>query len=90
MIDDEQESQDVMDEEEKLRLLRLREWRDTTAESLSLSSSLIWPNESLKRLAKDPNIFEDEILSSEVRQWQCNQFSSSLSSFLKAFDNTAS
>ena len=57
---------------------RLKTWRSAQAKLLSLDQSLIWPADSLDRLARAPSTLEREVRAPEVRQWQISQFADSL------------
>ena len=61
------------------RLQRLKKWRTAQANSLSIEPSLVWPMISLERLAKAPGSVSVEVESSEVRNWQREQFLEHLS-----------
>ena len=62
------------------RLKTLKQWRGNLGTQLSIDPALIWPMASLERLAKAPHTLGVELQSTEVRQWQREQFSTSLSS----------
>ena len=59
-------------------LKALRQWRNTQGSILSLEPSVIWPTDSLIRLARQPASLEDELRSPEVRSWQVAEFKQSL------------
>jgi ribonuclease D len=65
------------------RLSRLKAWRASIASHLALDPSIIWPTPSLQRLAREPDTFDVEVKSSNVRRWQCEQFAISLNEYLK-------
>ena len=65
------------------RLSRLKAWRASIASHLALDPSIIWPTPSLQRLAREPDTFDVEVKSSNVRRWQCEQFAFSLNEYLK-------
>jgi ribonuclease D len=70
---------------EKLRRLnRLKEWRMSLGENLSLDPSLLWPLTSLERLAAAPESLGAELASDEVRHWQRDAIAPSLRSCLKS------
>ncbi len=60
------------------RLHQLKQWRRTVGEGLSLDPAIIWPMNSLERIAKDPETLGDEMQAPEVRAWQREQFGASL------------
>ena len=64
------------------RLQMLKKWRVNLGMQLSIDPSLVWPMVSLERLAKAPHTLGAEIQSPEVRQWQHEQFASSLGASL--------
>jgi ribonuclease D len=64
--------------DQEQRLTRLKGWRASLATSLSLDPSLLWPTPSLERLARSPDTFEAELISPNIRRWQCEQFVASL------------
>ncbi len=72
-----------MSKETKRRYQLLREWRETTAASLALDPSLIWPRQSLERLAENPALLSSEPVSGEVRQWQMAEFGDALGEVLR-------
>ncbi len=65
------------------RLARLKAWRKSLGESLSLDPSLLWPATSLERLAKDPTSLSQELDSEDVRRWQRTQFVHSLRPYVE-------
>ena len=70
---------------EKLRRLnRLKEWRISLGESLSLDPSLLWPLPSLERLAGAPESLDAELASDEVRHWQQDAIAPSLRACLNS------
>ena len=64
------------------RLQVLKKWRVNLGSQLSIDPALVWPMASLERLAKAPRTFGVEIQSPEVRQWQREQFATSLGASL--------
>ena len=68
--------------EQDRRLRRLKAWRASIGTSLSLDPSLLWPTVSLERLSKEPDTFDVELMSGDIRQWQRDSFASSLSVLL--------
>ena len=64
------------------RLHRLKEWRASLGRQLSIDPALVWPMASLERLGRSPCTLGAELQSSEVRQWQCEQFATSLGASL--------
>ena len=60
------------------RLQILKKWRANLGMQLSIDPALIWPMASLERLGKAPHTLDAELQSPEVRQWQCEQFATSL------------
>ena len=73
------EKSENMGAKEQERLKRLKTWRASISASLSLDSSFIWPTVSLERLSKDSNTLDIELKSGDIRQWQRQHFTSSLS-----------
>ena len=59
-------------------LKQLKAWRSAHAKRLSLDQSLIWPADSLDRLARAPSTLDHELTSPDVRLWQTSHFSDSL------------
>ena len=64
--------------EQMNNLKQLKIWRSARAKDLSLDQSLIWPADSLDRLARSPSTLENELDSPDVRRWQVSEFSESL------------
>ena len=60
------------------RLQNLKEWRLNLGRQLSIDPALVWPMASLERLAKAPRALGAELQSPEVRQWQREEFATSL------------
>ena len=56
------------------RLTKLKEWRIAEGEKLSMDPSLLWPMKSLERLAREPEKFDEELESPEIRRWQRGEF----------------
>lgn len=66
-------------------LKSLKMWREAIGTELSLDPSLVWPLASLERLSRNPDSLETELMSDDLRQWQWEEFSSSLSEVLESF-----
>ena len=64
------------------RLQILKRWRVNLGRQLSIDPALVWPRVSLERLAKAPHTFGAELQSNEVKQWQREQFATSLGACL--------
>ena len=64
------------------RLQMLKKWRSHLGMQLSIDPALVWPMASLERLGKAPLTLDAELQSPEVRQWQCEQFATSLGASL--------
>ena len=64
------------------RLQILKKWRMNLGKQLFIDPALVWPMVSLERLAKAPRTLGAELQSPEVRQWQCEQFATSLGASL--------
>ena len=64
------------------RLQILKKWRVDLGTQVSIDPALVWPRASLERLAKAPRTLGTELQSSEVRQWQREQFAASLGACL--------
>jgi ribonuclease D len=71
-----------LNQEQAVRLTRLKTWRSALANNLTLDPSLLWPTISLDRLARHPSTFETEIHSPVVRSWQRKLFTDSLQACL--------
>ena len=67
------------------RLRDLKAWRTEQGEELDLDPALIWPMQSLERLARDPALLDDGTRegASVVREWQAREFSESLAAALR-------
>ena len=65
---------------ERLQILKM--WRANLGRQLSIDPALVWPMASLERLAKAPRTLGAELQSPEVRQWQREQFATSLGTSL--------
>jgi hypothetical protein len=63
---------------QKDTLVRLKNWRAELGKQLALDASLIWPLPSLRRLAEVPDTFDAELNHETIRQWQRDNFGSSL------------
>ena len=70
--------------EQVQRLIRLKEWRTRLGSSLSLDPSLLWPLTSLQRLAKATDTLSAELISDDIRNWQCAVVASSLQAYLES------
>ena len=64
------------------RLRKLKKWRADLGRQLSIDPALVWPMVSMERLAKAPRTLGSEVHSGEVRQWQREQFTTSLEASL--------
>ena len=64
------------------RLQILKKWRVNLGRQLSIDPALVWSMVSLERLAKAPRTLGAELQSPEVRQWQREQFATSLGAAL--------
>ena len=64
------------------RLQILKRWRVNLGRQLSIDPALVWPKVSLERLAKAPRTVGNELQSPDVRQWQREQFATSLEASL--------
>ena len=62
------------------QLRELKAWRSRHADELDLDPALIWPMQSLERLARYPSQLKEEIEggTSVVRRWQAREFGDSL------------
>ena len=60
------------------RLKILKKWRANLGSQLSIDPALVWPMASLERLGKAPRTLGAELQSHDVRQWQSEQFATSL------------
>ena len=65
------------------RLSRLKEWRAARGVELAVDPSVLWSMRSLERLAREPETFEREMASPEVRRWQRERFGGSLRACLE-------
>ena len=74
--------------EQMANMKQLKAWRSAHGKRLSLDQSLIWPADSLDRLARAPSTFDSELNSSDVRRWQVTQFSESLRHTIKRLHPT--
>ena len=74
--------------EQMNNLKQLKVWRSARAKDLSLDQSLIWPADSLDRLARSPSTLENELDSPDVRRWQVSEFSESLRHAIKRLHPT--
>jgi ribonuclease D len=66
------------------RLKRLKAWRTSISSTLSLDPALLWPTDSLERLAKAPDTLGVELTSANIRRWQSDHFASSLHAYLES------
>jgi ribonuclease D len=64
------------------RMQTLKKWRANLGTQLSLDPALVWPMVSMERLARAPRTLGAELGSPEVRQWQREQFATSLEASL--------
>ncbi len=71
------------------RLRDLKAWRSGEGEALGLDPALLWPMQSLERLARDPSLLDDETGegASVVREWQAREFGESLAAALRMNQN---
>ncbi len=71
------------------RLRDLKAWRNERGEELGLDPALVWPMQSLERLARDPSLLNDETGegASVVREWQAREFRESLAAALRMTQN---
>ena len=71
------------------RLRDLKAWRNERGEELGLDPALVWPMQSLERLARDPSLLNDETGegASVVREWQAREFRESIAAALKMTQN---
>ena len=60
------------------RLQILKEWRANLGRQLSIDPALVWPMASLERLGRAPRTLDAELQSPQVKQWQREQFATSL------------
>jgi ribonuclease D len=67
---------------ESKRLQILKTWRVNQGKTLSIDPALLWPMVSLERLAQAPGTLSAELQSGDVRQWQREQFATSLGASL--------
>ena len=71
--------------EQLQRLKRLKDWRTRLGSNLSLDPSLLWPLNSLERLARAPDTLSAELISDGIRNWQRDVVASSLQACLESF-----
>ena len=71
------------------RLRDLKAWRSERGEELDLDPALVWPMQSLERLARDPALLNDETGegASVVREWQAREFRESIAAALEMTQN---
>lgn len=84
MSEDELQRLKLIRREQDRHLRRLKAWRASIGDSLSLDPSLLWPTVSLERLSQKPDTFNVELMSGDIRQWQRDRFASSLSVLLES------
>jgi ribonuclease D len=68
------------------RFASLKKWRDERARSLGLEPAPLWPTGSLERLAKYPNVVDEEIGGTSktgVRRWQQDAYGEEVRKLLK-------
>jgi ribonuclease D len=65
------------------RLNKLKEWRIAEGEKLSMDPSLLWPMRSLERLAREPESFDGELASPDIRRWQRGEFEAAVRALLE-------
>ncbi len=73
-----------MTPEQFQRLGRLKAWRMSLGDSLSLDPSLLWPMASLERLARAPDTLDAEMASAGIRRWQRDRFAAALGACLES------
>ncbi len=64
------------------RLAKLKSWRMTQGDRLSLDPALLWPMKSLQGIAREPETLTAALHSPDVRSWQRSEFADSLSKAL--------
>ena len=71
------------------RLRDLKAWRNERGEELGLDPALVWPMQSLERLARDSSLLNDEAEegASVVREWQAREFRESIAAALRMTQN---
>lgn len=71
------------------RLRDLKAWRNERGEELGLDPALVWPMQSLERLARDASLLNDETGegASVVREWQAGEFGESIAAALRMTQN---
>ncbi len=74
--------------EQMANMKQLKAWRSGHGKRLSLDQSLIWPADSLDRLARAPSTLDQELNSPDVRRWQVSQFADSLRHAIKRLHPT--
>ena len=74
--------------EQMANMKQLKAWRTAQGKRLSLDQSLIWPADSLDRLARAPSTLAKELTSPDVRRWQVTQFADSLRHAIKRLHPT--
>ena len=62
----------------RTRLRSLNEWRRELGRELLLDPGLLWPTESLERLARHPCALHAELSSPVIRDWQKREFGEAL------------
>lgn len=60
------------------KLAALKAWRQAQVRDLGMEVGLIWPMRSIDRLAREPQSFDEELRSPDVRAWQRERFGASL------------
>ncbi len=77
-------AEDRPTQEHVRRLKDLKAWRLDQAQELGLDPALLWPMQSLERLARDPALLDDETGEGRqiVRKWQVREFRDSLRTLL--------
>ncbi|MBI4330754.1 MAG: HRDC domain-containing protein [Chloroflexi bacterium] len=73
-----------MSREQVQRLGRLKAWRLSLGDTLSLDPPLLWPTASLERLARAPDTLDSELTSAEIRRWQRDRFPATLRAYLES------
>ena len=67
----------------KERLKSLKAWRRELATELHVNPGVVWPADSLGRLARNPSQLQAELVSPEIREWQEREFADKLASHLE-------
>ena len=82
-----EETRDPEDREiSKARLKSLQAWRRELAAELQVNPGVVWPADSLTRLARNPSQLQAELVTQEVRNWQASEFGDKLADFLESMN----